>query len=53
MKNNKKKNAENMQKTPQQIAKEIAESRFPSDVMGSYTGITEDGEKPVQDADDL
>ena len=24
-----------------------------SDVLGSYTGITEDGEPPVQDADDL
>ncbi len=24
-----------------------------SDVLGSYTGITEDGEQPVQDADDL
>jgi len=26
---------------------------IPSDVLGSYTGITEDGERPVQDADDL
>ena len=24
-----------------------------SDVLGSYTGITETGESPVQDADDL
>lgn len=24
-----------------------------SDVLGSYTGITEDGEPPIQDADDL
>ena len=24
-----------------------------SDVLGSYTGVTEDGEKPIQDADDL
>ena len=24
-----------------------------SDVLGSYTGMTRDGEKPVQDADDL
>lgn len=24
-----------------------------SDVLGSYTGIGEDGEPPVQDADDL
>lgn len=24
-----------------------------SDVFGSYTGLTEDGETPIQDADDL
>jgi len=24
-----------------------------SDVLGSYTGITDDGEPPIQDADDL
>ena len=24
-----------------------------SDVLGSYTGLTEDGDRPVQDADDL
>ena len=24
-----------------------------SDVLGSYTGTDEDGERPVQDADDL
>jgi len=23
------------------------------DVLGSYTGVTPDGEKPIQDADDL
>ncbi len=28
-------------------------SDFPSDVLGSYTGLTADGERPVQDADDL
>lgn len=26
---------------------------IPADVLGSYTGMTDDGEKPVQDADDL
>jgi len=26
---------------------------YPSDVLGSYTGMTRDGERPVQDADDL
>lgn len=24
-----------------------------SDVQGSYTGVPEDGERPIQDADDL
>jgi len=24
-----------------------------SDVLGSYTGVTEDGDIPIQDADDL
>lgn len=26
---------------------------IPADVLGSYTGSPEDGEEPVQDADDL
>ena len=26
---------------------------IPSDVMGSYTGMSHDGSRPVQDADDL
>lgn len=26
---------------------------IPSDILGSYTGMTKDDEKPVQDADDL
>ena len=26
---------------------------IPSDVLGSYTGLTNDGDAPVQDADDL
>lgn len=26
---------------------------IPSDVLGSYTGVPEDGEEPIQDADDL
>lgn len=26
---------------------------IPSDVNGSYIGMTEDGSRPVQDADDL
>lgn len=28
-------------------------NRFPSDVLGSYTGVVKDGEIPEQDADDL
>jgi hypothetical protein len=30
-----------------------AETISKTDPFGSYTGISEDGEKPVQDADDL
>ena len=26
---------------------------IPSDVLGSYTGMSRDGDRPVQDADDL
>jgi len=26
---------------------------LPADTQGSYTGVTKDGTKPVQDADDL
>ncbi|MEE0682173.1 MAG: hypothetical protein ACLVML_08090 [Candidatus Gastranaerophilaceae bacterium] len=32
---------------------ELNKQDIPSDVLGSYTGITEKGERPVQDADDL
>ncbi len=28
-------------------------AQIPSDVTGSYTGVPEDGQRPVQDADDL
>ena len=28
-------------------------ARIPSDVTGSYTGVPDDGIRPVQDADDL
>lgn len=37
-------------------SKELARARnryIPSDVLGSYTGQPLDGERPVQDADDL
>ena len=26
---------------------------IPTDVLGSYTGLSRDGDRPVQDADDL
>ena len=38
-------------KTPNVLAHQSAQSN--SDVLGSYTGTDEDGERPVQDADDL
>lgn len=37
---------------PQNINPNNASNVF-SDVLGSYTGVTEDGEPPIQDADDL
>ena len=30
-----------------------AKRKIPTDVQGSYTGMSIDNEKPVQDADDL
>ena len=33
--------------------KNMNKGEIPSDVLGSYTGITRDNELPVQDADDL
>lgn len=30
-----------------------SDEEIPSDVLGSYTGVPEEGEIPVQDADDL
>lgn len=35
------------------ILKEEGNDEIQSDVNGSYTGMTNYGEKPVQDADDL
>lgn len=37
---------------PQNVNPENNNNVF-SDVLGSYTGMTEDGEMPIQDADDL
>lgn len=41
---------------PVALAREFrmtGDARIRSDVEGSYTGVTRDGERPVQDADDL
>jgi len=35
------------------VMREMSRGSIPSDVQGSYTGTPRDGEKPVQDADDL
>ena len=39
-----------------EVAKTLREQNhgeIQSDVLGSYTGMTEEGSRPVQDADDL
>lgn len=46
----KKHNKENL---PIDIFKNIPKDKIPSDILGSYVGMDEDGEPPVQDADDL
>ncbi len=39
---------------PINAAKTMTETGpVPSDVLGSYTGMTNDGDRPEQDADDL
>ncbi|MBC8611943.1 Uncharacterised protein [uncultured Ruminococcus sp.] len=42
-----------MEKTLREEAKSTEKNKIQSDVQGSYTGIGEDGDRPVQDADDL
>lgn len=39
----------------EKVTKEYHQNKdeIPSDVLGSYTGTTQDYETPVQDADDL
>ncbi len=32
---------------------DVGREGIPSDVLGSYTGCAEKGERPIQDADDL
>lgn len=36
-----------------EITENFNTEEIPSDVNGSYTGCPEDGERPIQDADDL
>ncbi len=47
MKNN------NPTKEALKVTKKFNAKEIKSDVTGSYTGIPEDHEKPIQDADDL
>lgn len=42
-----------MQVREKHKGKKAAAMKSPFDVNGSYTGVPENGEKPVQDADDL
>ena len=40
--------------SPTEVAQSLRDrSEIISDILGSYTGISEDGGKPEQDADDL
>ena len=47
-----KKNKQSQQRDRAQRERNKKE-KIPSDVLGSYTGVPQDGEKPAQDADDL
>ncbi|EEG28484.1 hypothetical protein CLOSTMETH_03865 [[Clostridium] methylpentosum DSM 5476] len=47
-----KKNKQSQQRDRAQSERNKKE-KIPSDVLGSYTGVPQDGEKPEQDADDL
>lgn len=42
---------EKINKLVKEIKKDLKPSKF--DPFGSYTGLTKDGENPVQDQDDL
>ncbi len=56
MKEEKKKDKREIQQPPTRIAEVIpiqGKGEIKSDVDGSYTGITANGEVPVQDVDDL
>lgn len=57
--NKSKKHQEKVRKNIENLSAEIAKiwsgenEKIRTDVNGSYTGRTEDNERPVQDADDL
>lgn len=42
-----------MQEVARTLHEQGANSGIPSDVLGSYTGHAMDGDRPIQDADDL
>lgn len=50
-KNNKQKNKKETMES-QNLNPKNSSNVF-SDILGSYTGVAADGEKPIQDADDL
>lgn len=54
MKNNKKEHPE-MHEAEKVVEayRKASLSNESTDVLGSWTGVTKDGDKPVQDADDL
>lgn len=49
----KEKNKKQSQQGDRAQAERDKKEKIPSDVLGSYTGVPQDGEKPEQDADDL
>lgn len=53
MKNDKNKNASPTDTLESKNVNPNSSNEIYSDVLGSYVGITEDGEEPIQDADDL
>ena len=50
MPNNKKSRLQSVMDT---LRNQSASGGIPSDVLGSYTGNAMDGDRPIQDADDL
>ena len=46
-------NDKNPTKKALEVTKNFNDDEIPSDVNGSYTGYPLNGDKPIQDADDL